>query len=480
MAKKGRRRCRRRKPSHQKIKIKEDSDFINNMPDEILHRIISFVPTDLAMRSCVLSKRWRHVWSDSPCLDMNLITLKPGAMNQTLISYKAPTIESFHLSMTLNHTHAEIDSWIEFAISRSVQKLNVSMDDSSWRKSYSFPDLFYLSSSLKQLSLKLLVSFDMISRCTTVSWKYLRDLSLICCELGEESIDKIISGCPILEALELRYCRGHERLDLSKSTSVRRLDVDRTLSDRGPPSEIIAPHVRYLSLVNPEKPTVLVDVSSLTEANLNVSIYVEDLSDKEEPHILNTIVLEMLAKLPTLESLTVGITLLQVVSLAELRGVLFPILKVQALTIKTEFARSVIPGIARLLQNSPGLKKLTVHTMHSRNIMLSILETNMPRDMHLDMYLNSQDGLDSGSEFEVFPTSEEIYSMLGCNYETSKLLVSFIEMVLKYAKTLETMIVCLRGICFNDDAQWFQELHQMVETLSHDNNLSIVLKRSNC
>ncbi|CAN8253561.1 unnamed protein product [Cochlearia groenlandica] len=77
---------------------------------------------------------------------------------------------------------------------------------------------------------------------------------------------------PGTETLKLRYWRGLlERLDMSKSTSVRRLDVDRKFHDCGP-SEIITPHVRYLRLV---------------------------------------------------------------VSLAELSGVLFPVLKVQTLTVKT-------------------------------------------------------------------------------------------------------------------------------------------------
>jgi len=57
--------------------------------------------------------------------------------------------------------------------------------------------------------------------------------------------------------------------------------------------------------------------------------------------------------------------LLQVLSLAELRGVSFPKLKAKALTLETVISRYVIPGILRVPQNSPDLKKLTIHPMAS-------------------------------------------------------------------------------------------------------------------
>lgn len=83
------------------------------------------------------------------------------------------------------------------------------------------------------------------------------------------------------------------------------------------------------------------------------------------------------------------------------------------------------------------------------------------------------------STYEVFPTTKEIYSILGCNDATSKLLASFMELVLRNAKTLETMVLWLGGVYFND-AQWFEELLRMVGTLSHHYNVSILLKRTNC
>ncbi|KAG7549273.1 hypothetical protein ISN45_Aa06g001850 [Arabidopsis thaliana x Arabidopsis arenosa] len=385
-------------------------------------------------------------------------------MNIFLVVYTAPKITSFNLLTSLDHNTApEIDSWIEFPISRNVQNLSVFVRDFKYRKTYSFPVSFYLSSSLKQLTVTL--DFFYMTPTCKVSWKSLRNLALRRCKLPDGSIDTILSGCPILESLTLDTCRLLERLDLSKAPSLRRLDINRQYCDTGPIA-IVAPHIHYLRLTYSSTPSTLVDVSSLIEANLNI------ISSRLCPLTADryqTMALEMLAKSHNVKRLTVGETLLQILSLAELRGVPFPTLKVQTLIVKTEFVRSVIPGISRLLQNSPGLKKLTLHTMQQSH---DIMDMHRLKGLYPDQCWRSK--------CEMFPSSKEIYEMLGCNDATSKLVASFSELVLRNAKTLEMMVVWLGGSYFNDDAQWFEELLQMVATLSHDNNVSILLKRSNC
>lgn len=51
-------------------------------------------------------------------------------------------------------------------------------------------------------------------------------------------------------------------------------------------------------------------------------------------------------------------------SLAEIRGLHFPMFNVKDLTLETSISQYVIPGVERILQNSPDLKKLTLHTRH--------------------------------------------------------------------------------------------------------------------
>ncbi|KAH0867161.1 LOW QUALITY PROTEIN: hypothetical protein HID58_074183 [Brassica napus] len=339
------------------------------MPDEILNHILSFIPIDLAIRTSVLSRRWRHAWCELPCL--HLRTTGKG-IDQTLLSYRRLKIMSFKLRVTHKVTEPQFNSWVEFAMSRNV---GGAVSHRPFFLTYGFPDSFYLSSSLRQLKL---VDFDMLPECT-MSWNFLRRLTLSSCSLYDESIANILSGSPNLETLQLFYCGGLlKRLDLSQM-------------------EIVAPHIHYLNLKNSNvAPCTLVDVSSLADAILCIGLN----------------------------------------------------------------------SIARLLQNSPGLKKLEVHATYVSYI----------TDADLDAYLRISQGLDSDtcwrSKHEVFPTTSRMYSMSDCN-DALKLLDSFLRLVLRNAKRLEKIVVRLGDSYFSDEQR---ERLLMVGTLSPNNNVSIEFK----
>lgn len=46
-------------------------DRLGDMPDCLIHHILSFMETRDAIRTCVLSKRWRYIWTSIPCLYFN-------------------------------------------------------------------------------------------------------------------------------------------------------------------------------------------------------------------------------------------------------------------------------------------------------------------------------------------------------------------------------------------------------------------------
>ncbi|KAL6843341.1 hypothetical protein ACP4OV_027054 [Aristida adscensionis] len=47
-----------------------DADRLSALPDALLHHIMSFLRAWEVVRTCVLSRRWRHLWASAPCVDL--------------------------------------------------------------------------------------------------------------------------------------------------------------------------------------------------------------------------------------------------------------------------------------------------------------------------------------------------------------------------------------------------------------------------
>ncbi|EFH70941.1 hypothetical protein ARALYDRAFT_337885 [Arabidopsis lyrata subsp. lyrata] len=411
-----RRRLRRR--LHEKKRAK---DLISSLPDEILQHILSFSPTKFAIRTSLLSKRWRYIWCDTPSLSFSNCRQRPASIDKTQMCYKAPKMKYFRLKNNLKNNNYYIKKWITFAMSRNVENLSLEV----YGTGFKIPASFFINSSIKQLNIELAY----ISSQCLVSWPSLKKLSL--------------------------RCKDIKVLDLSKLLHLRTLEINSHIKFLGP-TQIVAPHIHCLRLIASQLPCTLVDISSLTEAKLDICIKSRDEIFKADFPQLQAMVLEMLEKLQNVEKLTFGGNFLQILSLAGVRGVPFPMLKVKTLILETVIFQYVIPGIERLLQNSFELKKLMVRARDCNTIPGSYL-TNYLDSLGLDPNIcwRSKDG-------------KVILNKSHRNIET-KHVTSFIEFTLKNTKSLDKMVVQLdeRYISFR-----FKDL---VPTLIPNNNVSIGL-----
>ncbi|KAL0743469.1 hypothetical protein Bca4012_084982 [Brassica carinata] len=428
-------------------KVKGAVDLISNLPDAILQHILCFIPIKLAISTSLLSTRWRHVWCDVPSLSLDANTLTAASVNKALNRYTAPKTESFHLKTTKRENIPHINRWIKCAMSHNVE--NLSLDFWSNMNTYKLPDFFYHNSSVKQLNIKL-GSFHMIVPECTVSWTSLQKLSLSGCTLFDESLARILTGCPILENLTLCRCDELKVVDLSKSQRLRTLQIRRNVWVPGP-TQIVAPHIHCLRLLNSQLSCTFVDVASLTEAKLDIC-YVS-VNPKLKADFLQTMVLDMLEKLKNVEKLTFGGNFIQILSLAEIRGVSFPMLKVKTLTLDTDICRYVIPGIERLLQNSPDLETLTAC---SRDF------NSMP-GKYLDHYLKSQG-------FNLNTCWRSTCLNNHCVDLTSEDVASFVELMLKHTKKLDKILVLLDEYFLQ-----FEIEDVVVPTFPHNKNVNVVL-----
>ncbi|GJN09487.1 hypothetical protein PR202_ga27499 [Eleusine coracana subsp. coracana] len=48
------------------------ADRLSALPDSLLHHILSFLKAWEMVQTCVLSRRWRHLWASVPCIDLRV------------------------------------------------------------------------------------------------------------------------------------------------------------------------------------------------------------------------------------------------------------------------------------------------------------------------------------------------------------------------------------------------------------------------
>lgn len=111
-------------------------DKISELPDELLVKILSSVPTKVAVSTSVLSKRWKFLWMWLSKLEYsddegNSFLVLRDFINKNLPLHRAPLIERLCLelweeeSTKVNHEE-DIKLWVETAVSRCVRYLEVS------------------------------------------------------------------------------------------------------------------------------------------------------------------------------------------------------------------------------------------------------------------------------------------------------------------------------------------------------------------
>ena len=114
-------------------------DLFNKLPDELLSFILSYLPFKEAVRSSVLSKRWRYLYNQLPMLQLSPgLIMGPVRPNRLAIEQVENIISNILLShssdlktfdlYTLNawnFTSENIYKWVQCAASKNVEHLSV-------------------------------------------------------------------------------------------------------------------------------------------------------------------------------------------------------------------------------------------------------------------------------------------------------------------------------------------------------------------
>ncbi|XP_077220977.1 putative F-box protein At1g49610 [Tasmannia lanceolata] len=392
--------------------MKNDVDRISDLPDVILLIIISFLPMKFAVRTSILSRRWRYIWAQTPYLDFDehifiddrsrrLVTINPREwmlykkyeasirfvdfVHRSLLHYRGDRISTFRLRFCYNGEHYNhINQWLHFTIRRHVQELDLdfsgggyALDIRTGYRAFELPNYLFACETLNVLRL----SYCKFNPLFFKIFASLKALSLIPVELSSELVSRLLNSCGVLEMLKLDNCHGLSNLNIwAPNLPLKSLTIyDCRLFP------VPAIHIRASMLLSFDYfgPMVRFDVEkmpNLVEARLDFGL--ESRFDSNGGEIN-----QLLGSLENAMVLTVCSYVIQLVrngynqrknaekskKVLPIEELLFKCLptllyNLKNLTFKIGLDNSELPGIAWLLRSSPNLESLSIETGLERRV----------------------------------------------------------------------------------------------------------------
>ncbi|KAI4295210.1 hypothetical protein MLD38_040547 [Melastoma candidum] len=234
----------------------DDQDLISQLPNSIIGEIFSFLTMEEIVKTSVLSRLWRSKWTGT-----RTISFSPSAQDRRckLRSFRTPWIDrvlarctalailKLHVSFGYAPSmKGSVDGYVGFAVARGVKDMELNLS----------PKDVFREPRDRYFVLGILLSYRSIERlhlgyCSLkavqddgVDWRSLRALCIDKTRLEGGLLDKILTGCPVLERLELKSC--YMRSITILSTKVRHLVIDGLES--GTTLEIYAPYLLSLRI----------------------------------------------------------------------------------------------------------------------------------------------------------------------------------------------------------------------------------------
>ncbi|KAF3436734.1 hypothetical protein FNV43_RR19481 [Rhamnella rubrinervis] len=178
----------------------DDDDYINELPDEILVLILCFVSIKEAIRTSLVSRRWKNLWTKVPKLEFFCghealkEVLRPpnfkmyeyvNLVNQVVKLHDTATLEAFTIRFPLdsNYSH-DIDRWVEYAARKQVKKLEL--------------DFCMKSRACTVLSYRNFLASPAASRLYWLKDLYLRGINVY-----DGVIESLFSNSPFIERLSV-------------------------------------------------------------------------------------------------------------------------------------------------------------------------------------------------------------------------------------------------------------------------------------
>ncbi|KAF7120058.1 hypothetical protein RHSIM_Rhsim13G0172700 [Rhododendron simsii] len=305
-------------------------DRISECPDSVLVHILSLLSTVGAVKTQVLSKRWRFLWTFLPSLRFRSYMSEDSddedfvaEMNNEFVAFVDKTLSSSNGKLKKLEVEFEyerrlasnVDSWTRFAAIIGVEELRLDLrplgtdtdhevhDDVR----YELPQLLYDNSWFKELHF----SWCRVIPKGNVAWYFLKKLSIRNVKLSNDVIERILAGSPVLETLELHFCKGFSRLAVTNSC-MKKLILRVYWDGNDSELEILAPYLLLLDISGCfGRSCRFMNVSSLVDAVFNCSFAFLEGDRANDYERCQNLVGGLLASLLHVKNLTLGASIHQ-------------------------------------------------------------------------------------------------------------------------------------------------------------------------
>ncbi|QCD89913.1 hypothetical protein DEO72_LG4g865 [Vigna unguiculata] len=316
-------------------------DLISDLPQSIIESILVQLPIRDAVRTSILSSKWRYKWAlitqlvfDDKCVpfsnDREVVEMSVVKfITRVLFLHQGP-IHKFQITNSKLQSCPEIDQWILFLSRNDIKELVMELGEGEF---FRIPSSLFNCRKLTRLEL---------SRCeldpphSFKGFVCLRSLNLHQVLISPDAVESLISRCPLLESLSLSY---FDNLALT----------------------ISAPNLKYLYLEGEFKDICLEDTPLLVE--ISIAMYMTDDIAEHFEQSSNCNFLKFLGGVPNLEKLVGLIYFTKYLSIG-IDSVHLPIMyhnleTIELYQVNFEDTKEIFV-ILRMITSSPNLKELQI------------------------------------------------------------------------------------------------------------------------
>ncbi|XP_004490301.2 F-box/FBD/LRR-repeat protein At1g13570-like [Cicer arietinum] len=399
------------------------SDLISDLPQNIIESILIQLPIRDAVRTSILSRKWRYKWSSitqlmfdekcvPDCYDREVLQESVVKFISTLLFLHQGPVHKFQITHLSMQSCPEIDQWILFLSRNDIKELILELGGGEF---YRMPSCLF---SCQKLTLLELTCCELDLPHNFKGFSYLKSVTFLRVFISPEAIESLISSCPLLENLSLRHC---DCLSLT----------------------IRAPSLKYLCLQGEFKEIFLVDMPLLVEIVVAMCMFDNVTEHIEQRTSCNFV--KFLGGVPNLERLDGLVDFTKYLSIGNDLGNLSMIYN-NLETIKMHLVSfedmKEIRVVLRLITSSPNLKELHISgssiiptSIHTAD--LEFWEKECPSD-----YILGQLKVVKLTEMSGWPHEIEfIKYLLGCSpvLETMSIIPCIYNMKYHLEKLVELM-----------------------------------------